>query len=137
MDKEERLACLSLAIDTYRQRQALNALLAELAQQREARAAQSSAPASDASATTSALDHPPSTDSTAQVSVSEPLAHEDDAVVRAPALSPTLAEQYAKIEARAERRRLRWLELEAQRARELERGVPRTLPGVHPRYRLP
>ena len=38
----------------------------------------------------------------------------------------------AEIEARAERRRLRWLELEAQQARELERGVPRTLRGVHP-----
>ena len=38
----------------------------------------------------------------------------------------------AEIEARAERRRLRWLELEAQQARELERGVPSALPGVHP-----
>ena len=43
----------------------------------------------------------------------------------------------AEIEAHAERRRLRWLEPEAERARERERGVPRTLPGVHPRYRLP
>ena len=66
--KEERLAFLNWAIDTYRERQALNALLAELAQQRAASAAQTNAPASDASA----APRPPSTDSTAQV-VAEPL----------------------------------------------------------------
>ena len=66
--KEQRLACLSWAIDTYRERQALRKLLAELAQQRAASAAQTNAPASDASE----APRPPSTDSTARV-VAEPL----------------------------------------------------------------
>ena len=52
--KEQRLACLSWAIDTYRERQALKKLLAELAQQRAARAGQANAPASDASAAAAA-----------------------------------------------------------------------------------
>ena len=56
--KEERLACLSWAIDTYRERQALNELLAQLAQERAARAAQTSAPASDASEAPPALERP-------------------------------------------------------------------------------
>ena len=41
--KEQRLACLSWAIDTYRERQALKKLLAELAQERAAREAQTNA----------------------------------------------------------------------------------------------
>ena len=48
--KEERLACVSWAYNTWRERQALNEFLAQLAQQREAKAAQASARATDASA---------------------------------------------------------------------------------------
>ena len=76
--KEERLACLSWAIDTYRERQALKKLLAELAQERAARAAQTSAPASDASEAPPDLERPPLTGSTPQVAAG-PLTGDEDA----------------------------------------------------------
>ena len=196
--KEERLACLSWAIDTYRDRQAIKEVLAELAQQREARAAQTSAPASDVNETATTVDQPP-TDLTAQDTLVEPLAHDDDAEAAAlarltseateliaviktrlthsgwPIFDAELdrARHLAKIKAASEgvevteqalrvaeinacRHKLEmiraseagmeaikarlslWLfAAEAERARELERGVPSALPGVHPRYRLP
>ena len=190
--KEERLACVSWAYNTWRERQALNEFLAQLAQQREAKAAQASARATDASAAPLAFEPPPSTGSTVQVAA-EPLVHDDDKTaalarltaeateliasirtrytqrgcqifdaeldrardleslvrgveVTEPALRAAeidlcrqklemIRASEAEIEARAERRRLRWLELEAKRARKRERGVPMTLPGWRPGYR--
>jgi hypothetical protein len=43
----------------------------------------------------------------------------------------------ANMEAIKARYHSAYLQHEAERQRLLERGVPRTLPGVHPRYRLP
>ena len=67
--KEERLACVSWAYNTWRERQALNEFLAQLAQQREAKAAQASARATDASAAPLAFERPRSTDSTPQAAL--------------------------------------------------------------------
>jgi hypothetical protein len=133
--KEERLACLSWAYENWWSRQALKKVLAELARERAARAAQARAVGSDEGTARPAPEQSPLAGSKAQAEAAEPLSPEDHAAI--PMLSPELAAQYAAIDARAERRRLRWLELEAKRARQRERGVPRTMPGVHPRYRLP
>jgi hypothetical protein len=133
--KEQRLACLSWAYEDWRTRNVVKEVLAQLAQERAARAAQTSARATDISETTCASDQSPAAGSEVQASVAEPIAPEDRAVI--PTLPPELAAQYAAIYVRAERRRQCWLELEAQRARERERDVPMSLPGMHPRYRLP
>ena len=133
--KEERLACLSWAYEDWRSRQAVKKVLAELVQQRAARAAQTNARPHPISMKRPAPDQSPSAGSKAQVGSAQPSAFEGHAVIRT--LSPELTAQYAAIDARAEHRRLRRRELEAQRAWELERGVPRTLPGLDPRYRLP
>jgi hypothetical protein len=127
--KEERLAWVSWAYEDWRTKEAVKRVLTQLAQERAARAAQASAPATDINETIRAPDQSPSGESEAQVGAS---AHEDDAVKST--LSPELAARYEAIDARAKRRRLRWLELEAKRARERKRGAPMTLFGVHFRY---
>jgi hypothetical protein len=133
--KEERLACLSWAYEDWRTRNVVKEVLAQLVQQRMAVAAQTIARATDINETTT-HDQSPSAGSNAQVGAVRRSAHEDDAVKST--LSPELAALYEAIDAREKRRRLRWLEREAERRqRERERGVPRTLPGIDPRYQLP
>ena len=116
---EERLACLSWAYEDWRTKEGVKKVLTQLAQERAARAAQTSAVESDEGTTKPAPDPSPAAGNKAQVGTAEPSAPEDRAVI--PSLSPELAAQYAAIDARAERRRLRWLELEAKRAQERER----------------
>jgi hypothetical protein len=133
--KEERLACLSWAYEDWKSRQAVKKVLHQSAQERAVRAAQTIARATDINETTT-HDQSPSAGSNAQVGAVRRSAHEDDAVKST--LSPELAALYEAIDAREKRRRLRWLEREAERRqRERERGVPRTLPGIDPRYQLP
>ena len=197
--KEERLACLSWAYEDWRTKEAVKEVLAQLAQQRKAEAAQTSAPASDEGTARPPLDPSPSTDNTARSEAGEPPAHDDEAelaetarltaeateliaaiktrcnqdgchafdeelararaLVRVKSLSEgvevteralraveidfcrhrleMIRASGANMEAIKARHRRNVLWREAERQRKLDRGVPRTMPGVHPRYRLP
>jgi hypothetical protein len=80
--KEERLACLSWAYEAWRTKKAVQKVLAELAQERAAKAAQTSARASDEGEATAPFDQPSAT-SMARAEASEPPVEDAEAAALA------------------------------------------------------
>jgi hypothetical protein len=116
--KEERLACLSWAYNTWRHRQALNELLAQLAQQRKAEATQTSAVASDEGAARPPLGQPPPTDGTILSEAGEASIHAEELAETA-RLAAEATELIAAIKTRCTQNGCHALDEELARAHEL------------------
>lgn len=124
--KEERLACVGWAYHDWREREALKKVLAELAQERAARAAQTSAPASEDSGAPVELPEPSPIEGAEQVGVSKRLVLENDAEATETArLTAEATELIAAIKARYTESGGRAFDAELARARDLVRSQAR------------